>query len=181
MYGTSTANQRIKSWWSFFRKQRTQFWIEVFSDLRKGHLFNGTHEHKYVFLDILEKELDEYKQLWNNHTIRPVRQSRCPSGKPETMYHLAHRFVFNPCDVTMFSKYQIAFSLMFVGRECGFPVPQKALHQFDGILPGQHSLGGDDNLKIRFADLERQSALVPPVNWTTAVQNDISLKNMSLL
>ena len=22
MYGTSTANQRIKSWWSFFRKQR---------------------------------------------------------------------------------------------------------------------------------------------------------------
>lgn len=79
------------------------------------------------------------------------------------------------------SIFSFLTGLRFVGRECGFPVPQKALHQFDGILPGQHSLCGDDNLKIRFADLERQSALVPPVNWTTAVQNDISLKNMSLL
>ena len=40
---------------------------------------------------------------------------------------------------------------------------------------------GDDNLQIQFADLERKSGLVPPVNWTTAVQNYISLKNMSLL
>ncbi|XP_034094570.1 uncharacterized protein LOC117561334 isoform X6 [Gymnodraco acuticeps] len=87
MYGTSTANQRIESWWSFFRKQRTQFWIELFSDLRERHLFNGSHEHKcllrYVFLGILQKDLDEYRQLWNNHTIRPVRLSQCPSGLAE--------------------------------------------------------------------------------------------------
>ncbi|KAI9529837.1 hypothetical protein NQZ68_008076 [Dissostichus eleginoides] len=60
MYGTSTANLRIESWWSFFRKQRTQFWIELFSDLRERHLFNGSHEHKclqqYVFLGILQKD-----------------------------------------------------------------------------------------------------------------------------
>nr|XP_055023173.1 uncharacterized protein LOC129413507 isoform X1 [Misgurnus anguillicaudatus] len=108
MYGTSTANQRIESWWSFFRKQRTQFWIDLFSDLRERHLFSGSHEHKcllrYVFLGVLQKELDEYRELWNNHTIRPVRQSRCPSGKPEAMYHLPHRFVFNLCNATMFSK-----------------------------------------------------------------------------
>ncbi|KAL4008601.1 hypothetical protein ACER0C_002453 [Sarotherodon galilaeus] len=41
MYGTSTTNQRIESWWSLFRKQRTQFWIKLFSDLRERHLFNG--------------------------------------------------------------------------------------------------------------------------------------------
>ncbi|XP_050960119.1 uncharacterized protein LOC127161396 [Labeo rohita] len=61
MYGTSTANQCIESWWSFFRKQRTQFWIDLFSDLRERHLFNGSHEHKcllrYVFLGILQKDL----------------------------------------------------------------------------------------------------------------------------
>ncbi|RXN36255.1 hypothetical protein ROHU_003095 [Labeo rohita] len=94
MYGTSTANQHIESWWSFFRKQRTQFWIDLFSDLRERHLFNGSHEHKcllrYVFLGILQKDLDEYRELWNNHTIRPVRQSSCHSGKPEAMYHLPH-------------------------------------------------------------------------------------------
>ena len=60
-------------------------------------------------------------------------------------------------------------------------MPQEAIHQFDDILPAQHNLCGDDNLQIHFADLERQSGLVPPVNWTTAVQNYISLKNMSLL
>nr|XP_023700260.1 uncharacterized protein LOC111860629 isoform X3 [Paramormyrops kingsleyae] len=81
----------------------TQFWIDLFNDLRERHLFNGSHEHKcllrYVFLGILQKDLDEYRELWNNHTIRPVRQSSCHSGKPEAMYHLPHRFVFNPCNM----------------------------------------------------------------------------------
>ncbi|XP_034068662.1 uncharacterized protein LOC117544015 isoform X5 [Gymnodraco acuticeps] len=164
MYGTSTANQRIESWWSFFRKQRTQFWIELFSDLRERHLFNGSHEHKcllrYVFLGILQKDLDEYRQLWNNHTIRPVRLSQCPSGKPDAMYHLPHRFG---------------------GRECGFPVSWEALHHFDGIMQAssQYNLCGDENLEMHFVDLQRRSGLAPPVNWTAAVQNYISMKNMS--
>ncbi|XP_034094533.1 uncharacterized protein LOC117561334 isoform X2 [Gymnodraco acuticeps] len=164
MYGTSTANQRIESWWSFFRKQRTQFWIELFSDLRERHLFNGSHEHKcllrYVFLGILQKDLDEYRQLWNNHTIRPVRLSQCPSGKPDAMYHLPHRFG---------------------GRECGFPVSWEALHHFDGIMQAssQYNLCGDENLEMHFVDLQRRSGLAPPVNWTAAVQNYISMKNIS--
>ncbi|KAA0723003.1 hypothetical protein E1301_Tti019043 [Triplophysa tibetana] len=67
-----------------FVRLRTQFWIELFSDLRERHLFNGSHEHKcllrYVFLGILQRDFDDYRKLWNNHTIRPVRQSLCPSG-----------------------------------------------------------------------------------------------------
>nr|XP_023008579.1 uncharacterized protein LOC106674987 [Maylandia zebra] len=143
-------------------EERTQFWIELFSDLRERHLFNGSHEHKcllrYVFLNVLQKELDEYRDLWNTHTIRPVRQSCCPSGKPEAMYHLPHRYG---------------------GRECGFQVPQDILHQFDDILPAQYSLCGDDNLQVHFTNLERQSELPRPVNWTTAVENYITLKNMT--
>ncbi|XP_034068664.1 uncharacterized protein LOC117544015 isoform X7 [Gymnodraco acuticeps] len=143
---------------------RTQFWIELFSDLRERHLFNGSHEHKcllrYVFLGILQKDLDEYRQLWNNHTIRPVRLSQCPSGKPDAMYHLPHRFG---------------------GRECGFPVSWEALHHFDGIMQAssQYNLCGDENLEMHFVDLQRRSGLAPPVNWTAAVQNYISMKNMS--
>ncbi|CAM4464485.1 unnamed protein product [Leuciscus chuanchicus] len=161
MYGTSTANQRIESWWSFFRRQRTQFWIELFSDLRERHLFNGSHEHKcllrYVFLSILQKDFDEYRQLWNNHTIRP-RQSRCHSGKPEAMYLLPHRFG---------------------ARDCGFPVSQEVIQEFEDILPPQRSLCGDGNLQVLFADLERQSGLSRPVNWINAVEHYITLKNMS--
>ncbi|MEQ2245180.1 hypothetical protein ILYODFUR_024921 [Ilyodon furcidens] len=51
---------------------------------------------RYCFLGVLQKELDEYKQLWNTHTIRPVRQSKCPSGKPEAMYHLPHSTSLGP-------------------------------------------------------------------------------------
>ncbi|XP_039866540.1 uncharacterized protein LOC120720815 isoform X2 [Simochromis diagramma] len=89
MYGTSTTNQRIESWWSSFRKQR------------------------------------------------------------------------------------------YGGRQCGFQVPQDILHQFDDILPAQYSLCGDDNLQVHFTNLERQSELPRPVNWTTAVENYITLKNMT--
>ncbi|XP_026119239.1 uncharacterized protein LOC113098401 [Carassius auratus] len=162
MYGTSTANQRIESWWSFFRKQRTQFWMDLFSDLRERHYFNGTHEHKclvrYVFLGIFQKELDEHRELWNNHTIRPVRQSLCPSGKPETMYHLPHRFG---------------------GRDCGFPVDPQVLQEFKDLLPPTNSLCGDANLQAYFANLERQSQLAPPINWPAAVDNYIRLKEMA--
>ncbi|XP_059930116.1 uncharacterized protein LOC132473851 [Gadus macrocephalus] len=161
MYGTSTANQRIESWWSIFRKQRTQFWMDLFSDLRDRHYFNGTHEHKclvwYVLLGIFQKELDEHRELWNNHTIRPVRQSLCPSGKPETMYHLPHRFG---------------------GRDCGFQVDPQVLQEFKDLLPPTNSLCGDDNLQY-FANLERQSQLAPPINWPAAVDNYLTLKEMA--
>ncbi|MEQ2178753.1 hypothetical protein GOODEAATRI_017406 [Goodea atripinnis] len=94
MYETSTSNQRIESLWSYFRKQRSQFWMDLFNDLRESHLFNGSRQHmslvRYCFLGVLQKELDKCRQLWNTHTIRPVRQSKCPSGKPEAMHHLPH-------------------------------------------------------------------------------------------
>lgn len=164
MYGTSCANQRIESWWSFFRKQRVQFWIELFSDLRERHAFNGCHAHKcllrYTFLGVLQKELTEYTQLWNNHTIRPVRQSHCPSGKPEAMYHLPHRFD---------------------GRQCGFPLSREALNPFHDIVATRQSRCGDEQLDVVLANLEQQSGLIPPTNWATAVEFYMALKNMSRL
>lgn len=51
--------------------------MDLFSDLRERHLFNGSYEHtnllRYCFLDVLQKELNEYKQQWNTHIIHPVR------------------------------------------------------------------------------------------------------------
>ncbi|XP_056621425.1 uncharacterized protein LOC130435120 isoform X2 [Triplophysa dalaica] len=95
VYGASTTNQRIESWWSYFRKQRTQFWMDLLNDLKERQLFNGSHEHiclvRFVFLGMLQKELDETKEIWNTHTIRAVKQSRCPSGKPDAMFIVPHR------------------------------------------------------------------------------------------
>ncbi|MEQ2301372.1 hypothetical protein AMECASPLE_035159 [Ameca splendens] len=127
MYETSTSNQRIKSLWSYFRKQRSQFWMDLFNDLRESHLFNGSRQHmilvRYCFLGVLQKELDKCKQLWNTHTIRPVRQSKCLSGKPEAMHHLPHRFN---------------------GRNCGFPASAQALSQFNTLMPTAGTPSDDD-------------------------------------
>ncbi|XP_024117477.2 uncharacterized protein LOC112139011 [Oryzias melastigma] len=165
MYGTSTANHGIESWWSYFRKQRSQFWMDLFGDLRERHLFNGSYLHiclvRFCFLDVLQKELDEYKQFWNTHTIRPVRQSQCPSGKPEAMYHVPHRFD---------------------GRNCGFPTSAEAITRFSSQMPPATTLDSDEeDLEAHFSQLQRQSGLPTPLDWEAATENYIKLKNMANL
>ncbi|KAF3844484.1 hypothetical protein F7725_007647 [Dissostichus mawsoni] len=154
MYGTSTANQRIESWWSFFRKQKTQFWIELFSDLRERHLFNGSHEHKcllqYVF--------------WASYKKTSMSTDSCGTTTPSDLFAClsVHQVNLIPCTTCL-------------------TVSWEALHHFDGIMQAssQYNLCGDENLEMHFVDLQRRSGLAPPVNWTAAVQNYISMKNMS--
>lgn len=77
---------------------RSQIWIDLMNDLRDRHLFSGSREHtclvRFVFLGVLQRDLDECREKWNTHAIRPVNQSRCPSGKPDVMYNLPHRLLF---------------------------------------------------------------------------------------
>lgn len=58
LYGRSTANQRIESWWSILRKQNAQFWINLFEVLKDEGLFNGTFVDKsliqFCFLKIIQ-------------------------------------------------------------------------------------------------------------------------------
>uniref|UniRef100_A0A1A8MDN9 Integrase core domain-containing protein n=2 Tax=Nothobranchius pienaari TaxID=704102 RepID=A0A1A8MDN9_9TELE len=148
MYGTSMSNQRIESWWSYFRKQRIQFWLELFGDLRERHLFNGSSDHtrllQYCFLDVLQEELNEHKQYWNTHVIRPVRQSKCPSGRPEAMYYLPHRFNAN---------------------NCGFAASTHTLNQLRSLIPAPSSAVVEDDQQICFEGLQRQSGLLRPLRW----------------
>lgn len=69
--------------------------------------------------------------------------------------------------------------LRFGGRDCGFPVDPQVLQEFKDLLPPTNSLCGDANLQAYFANLERQSQLVPPINWPAAVDNYIRLKEMA--
>ncbi|XP_038144338.1 uncharacterized protein LOC119798881 [Cyprinodon tularosa] len=159
MYGSSTANQRIESWGSYFRKQRSQFWMDLMNDLKERHLFNGSHEHtclvRFVFMDMLQRDLDECKNRWHKHTIRPVKQSCCPSGKPDVMYHLPHRFG---------------------GTDCGFLVSQEPFGQF--VTETNNIQCGDEHLQAHFENLQRQCGLAHPQSWESCVENYIKLKNM---
>ena len=35
-YGSSPSNQRIEGWWSFFRRGRTDWWINFFKDMSES-------------------------------------------------------------------------------------------------------------------------------------------------
>ena len=38
--------------------------------------------------ELLNKALQDFKQRWNTHKIRPSRTAGCPSGVPDDLYSL---------------------------------------------------------------------------------------------
>ena len=58
MYGRSTANQRIENFWSFFRRQLSEFWIGFFHEMKENGHFNGEAIEKelirFVFMDLIQ-------------------------------------------------------------------------------------------------------------------------------
>ena len=80
LYGKSTSNQRIESWWSILRKSRMNWWMGFFKDLVDEGKFDISLDYhieiaRFCFLKVLQNELDETKSLWNSHRIRHVHNS----------------------------------------------------------------------------------------------------------
>lgn len=48
--GSSTANQRIESWWAMLRKQCLNFWIYLFRTIQEEGLYNGNFLDKNLVL-----------------------------------------------------------------------------------------------------------------------------------
>ncbi|XP_055051829.2 uncharacterized protein [Misgurnus anguillicaudatus] len=163
MYGSSINNQRIESWWSIFRKGRSQFWMELFADLREAGYFNGSHEHqcllRYCFGDVIQKDLDECVRLWNSHRIRPSRTAACPGGMPNELYYLPHRFG---------------------SRDCGFQIEQTELDAFPEASLSITSCG-DPNMQEYLDFAIEHSQLQKPENWESASELYMKLKEMAQL
>jgi len=93
VYGTSLGNQRIEAWWSFFRRCRSQWWIELFEDLVAFEVFHPGCEKeveclRYCFMEVIQQDLDAVRQQWNTHRIRPSAGARCPAGVPDELFYL---------------------------------------------------------------------------------------------
>ena len=91
-YGTSPGNQRIEAWWSFFRRNRSQWWIDWFEDLIQFSAFHPgsvveTEILRFCFMRILQKDLDDVRKRWNTHRIRPSAAARCPAGIPDELFY----------------------------------------------------------------------------------------------
>lgn len=96
-YGTSPANQRIESWWSYFRRARTSWWIDLFKDMvASGLLEIGNIVHMeclwFCFQPVISSELNAVKMQWNTHRIRQTRNQRTVLGVPNVLYYLPERF-----------------------------------------------------------------------------------------
>lgn len=58
IYGRSTANQRIESWWDILRKHCAQFWMNLFQDMKDNLMFDGNFLDKaliqFCFMNLIQ-------------------------------------------------------------------------------------------------------------------------------
>ena len=92
LYGRSSANQRIESWWSKFPGFGMESWIEHFKFLQHhGILDTSIQLHidlvRFCYMPLLKTELEKVQTEWNSHRIRPARGSLAPPGKPDFIYN----------------------------------------------------------------------------------------------
>ena len=94
-YRTLPTNQRIESWWSQFRKNRSPWWINYFKDLCERNIFNPDNELEseclwLCFSDVIQKDLDYVKEQWNTHRIRDSKHEAIP-GIPDELYYFPEK------------------------------------------------------------------------------------------
>ena len=90
LYGSSNHNQRIESWWSQFRKLKSNFIMDFFKDMVSQGIYNtGNVFHKscafYCFAVLIQRELDECREQWNCHYIRASKSSEA-FGRPDYLH-----------------------------------------------------------------------------------------------
>lgn len=93
LYGRSTSNQRIESWWSILRKQGMNFWMNLFKDMISAGLLDTSdvihiHALRYCFMDLIQRNLCQLAVEWNQHRIQTKPNSECIKGKPDVNFFL---------------------------------------------------------------------------------------------
>ncbi|XP_031358587.1 uncharacterized protein LOC116182205 [Photinus pyralis] len=69
IYGSSHTNQRIEAWWAMLRRHNSQFWMNIFEQLKGDGLFTGSFLDKFIvqycFLEVIQNELnDNFEDVW---------------------------------------------------------------------------------------------------------------------
>ena len=104
-YCSSPANQRIEGWCSFFRRHRSNWWINLFKDLvNYGLLCPGNIIHmECLWFCILQEDLNKVKDHWNSHKIS---KSPCGfvHGVPDVMYFLPENYGHEGCLVSVYQN-----------------------------------------------------------------------------
>ena len=51
----------------------------------------------YIMISILQRDLNEFKDLWNTHRIRKQKDIYLPDGRPDHMYHFPEKYEMEHC------------------------------------------------------------------------------------
>ncbi|KAH8661805.1 hypothetical protein BGZ61DRAFT_368878, partial [Ilyonectria robusta] len=92
IYGKSTHNEKIESWWLRLSRGRAKFWREYFGEITAlGHFSNDSLPDRiamlYLFMPILRAEFADFVLTWNSHYIRKQRnRPHVVPGQPWTLY-----------------------------------------------------------------------------------------------
>ncbi|KAL2041803.1 hypothetical protein N7G274_005587 [Stereocaulon virgatum] len=93
MYGTSTSNQRIETWWAQLTKTSTRKWIEFFSTIREAGYFSkdclaDRIAILAVYFPTIRTEITHFVDNWNTHKIRKQpHRPKSIQGKPYSLFY----------------------------------------------------------------------------------------------
>ncbi len=161
LFGPSTSNQRIEAWWSYLKKSREIWWINLFKDMIDAGDFDVTvPSHldcaRYCFMAVLQTELDNVKKRWNNHVIRKCNQTNSPNGKPDVLYLLPARSG---------------------GRNCAFPVNMTEIQMASYFVESPSYLPCDEDVSAFYRRQMPDNNLSVPMSGNEAKELFLFLVN----
>ena len=73
-FGKSITNRGIESFWSQLRRSCTDSWIRFFKEIVHGGVYDNSDSlqvecFKFCYFSLIQKELIDIKDCWNNHPI----------------------------------------------------------------------------------------------------------------
>jgi len=87
IYGTSTANQRIESWWNLLATGQTEQWRKHFENLEQDGFFDSSDDYdqiaiRFIYMPIIRDHVYTFVQVHNTHPIRrqKSRAEYLPTG-----------------------------------------------------------------------------------------------------
>ena len=86
--------------------------------------FKFPHRHclAYVYGSLLKRVLQEFKERWNSHRIRPSRIAGCPAGVPDDLYYLPHLNGLMQHDYVQYTVYYFILGTVSYKQSLNFVV-----------------------------------------------------------
>jgi hypothetical protein len=87
MFGTSTRNQRIESWWNLLTTAQTEPWKILFETLEAEGFFDGSIYDivalRFIYMPFLQEHIQTFVEVHNTHRI--CRQKNREEHLPTSM------------------------------------------------------------------------------------------------